>query len=72
MQELDEKAQKIRDAKDLQKSLDRYKKANGVLHYQGLFFMPEIILTKFINQHHNNPLAGYFSIDKTRGLIGRK
>ena len=25
-----------------------------------------------ISRHHNNPLAGHFSIDKTRELIGRK
>ena len=45
---------------------------NGVLHYQGLSYVPEIIQTKFISRHHNNPLAGHFVIEKIRELIARK
>ena len=43
-----------------------------MLHYQRLPFVPEIIRTKLISRHHDNPLAGHFSINKTRELIGRK
>ena len=34
--------------------------------------MPEIIKTKLISRHHDNPLAGYFGIDKTQELIAQK
>ena len=44
----------------------------GVLQYQGLPYVPEIIRSKVISCHHNNPLVGHFGIDKTRELIGRK
>ena len=27
---------------------------------------------ELISRHHDNPLAGYFGIDKTKDLIGRK
>ena len=45
---------------------------NGVLHYQGLPYVPEIIRIELISRHHNNPLAGHFGIEKTRDLIARK
>ena len=34
--------------------------------------MPEIIRTEMISQHHDNLLAGYFGINKTRKLVARK
>ena len=34
--------------------------------------MLEIIQTKIISQHHNDPPAGHFGVDKTRELIGQK
>ena len=67
LQESNEEAQKIRV-----EGLDGYKDVNGVLHYQGLPFVPEIIQTELISRHHNDPLTGHFGIDKTRELIGRK
>ena len=45
---------------------------NGVLHHQGLSYVPEIIRTQLINRHHDDPLAGHFGIEKTRELIARK
>ena len=51
---------------------DGYKEVDGVLHHQRLLFVPEVIRTKFISRHHNNPLASHFGIDKTRKLISRK
>ena len=44
----------------------------GVLQYQGLPYVPEIICSEVISCHHNDPLAGHFGIDKTRELVGRK
>ena len=35
---------------------------DGVLHHQGLPYVPKIIRAKFISRHHNDPLAGHFGI----------
>ena len=43
-----------------------------MLYHQGLLFVPEVIWTKLISRHHNNPLVSHFGINKTRELIGRK
>lgn len=32
-------------------------------------YIIEIIYLEVINHHHNDPLAGYFEINKTRELI---
>ncbi len=34
--------------------------------------MPEIVKTGLITRHHDDPLAGYFRIDKTQVLIAQK
>ena len=39
---------------------------NGVLYYQGLSYIPEIIQTELISIYHDNPLAGHFGIKKIR------
>ena len=44
----------------------------GVLQYQGLPYVPEIIRSEVISRHHDDPLAGHFGIDKTKKLVGRK
>ena len=44
----------------------------GVLEYQGLPYVPEIIRSEVISRHYDDPLAGHFGIDKTRELIGQK
>ena len=49
-----------------------WKNVEGVLQYQGLLYILEIICSKVINCHHNNSFTGYFGIDKTRELICRK
>ena len=67
LQESDEEAQQIRA-----EGLDGYEDVDGVLHHQGLPFVPEVIRTELISWHHDDPLAGHFGIDKTRELIGRK
>ncbi len=43
-----------------------------MLYHQRLSYMPEIVKTKLISRHHDDPLAGHFGIDKTRKLIARK
>ena len=45
---------------------------DGVLHHQGLPYVPEVIQTKFISRYHDNPLAGHFGIKKRYKLIARK
>ena len=49
-----------------------WKDVKGVLQYQRLPYVPEIIRFEVISRHHDDPLAGYFGIDKTRELVGRK
>ena len=49
-----------------------WEEVEGVLQYQGLPYVPEIIRSKVISRHHDDPLAGHFGIDKTRELAGRK
>ena len=34
--------------------------------------MPKIVYSKLISRHYNDLLAGYFRIDKTKKLIGKK
>ena len=43
-----------------------------MLHYQGLPYVSEIIRTELISRHHDNPLAGYFGIQKICKLVARK
>ena len=45
---------------------------DGVLHYQGLLYVPEIIRTKFISRYHDNLFVGHFGIERTRELIAWK
>ncbi len=43
-----------------------------MLYPQGLLYVPEIVRTKLISRHHNDPLAGHFRIDKIQELIAQK
>ena len=45
---------------------------DGIWHYQGLLYISEIIKTKLISMHHDDLLAGHFSIKKTQELVTRK
>ena len=45
---------------------------DGVLHHQGLPYVPEIIRTELINRLHDNSLASHFEIEKIQELIARK
>ena len=67
LQETDSKAQELR-----QQSWKSYKEVDSMFHYQGLSFIPKIIRVKLISRHHDDLLAGYFSIEKTRKLLAQK
>ena len=67
LQETDFKAQKLRE-----QGRESYKKVNGVLHHQGLPFVPKAIRIELISRHHDDPLAGHFGIEKTCKLLARK
>ena len=49
-----------------------WEEVEGVFQYQGLPYIPEIIRSKVISCHHDDPLAKHFGINKTRELVGRK
>ena len=67
LQAKDKKARKTRA-----ENSEGWDDINGVLHYQSLPYVSEIIRTKLICRHHNNPMAGHFGIEKTHELIARK
>ena len=52
--------------------MEGWEEVEGVLQYRGLPYVPEIIRSKVISRHHNDPLVGHFGIDKTRELVGQK
>ena len=51
---------------------DGYKDIDGVLHHQGLLFVPEAIQMELISRYYDDPLAGHFGIKKIRELLARK
>ena len=69
LQEKVEEKKRLRGFEDL---LENWEDVEGVLQYRGLLYVPEIICSKVISCHHNDPLAGHFGIDKTRELVGQK
>ena len=66
--EWDNKVQKIR----VERLKNGYEEIDRVLYHQRLPFIPEVIQTKLISQHHNDFLAGYFGVNKTNDFVGRK
>ena len=67
--EKNEEAKRLRGSAGL---LEDWEDVEGVLQYQGLPYVPEIIRSKVISRHHDDLLVGHFGIDKTRELVGRK
>ena len=59
LQETDFEAQKLR-----QQGRKDYKKVYGVLHHQGLPFVPKAIQIELISCHYNNVLKCHFGIKK--------
>ena len=74
LQAEDEQARKLRadQQPDQQLGQQGWDNINGMLHYQSLPYVPEIIRTELISRHHDNPLADHFGIKKTRELIAQK
>lgn len=62
------KAEKIQ-SKDL---LEGWKDVEGVLHHQGLLYIPKIISSEMTSGYQNDLSADHFGINKTRELIVRK
>lgn len=48
-----------------------WEEIEGVLLHQSLPYVPAIIWTELISRHHDNLLATYFGIQKTRDLIAQ-
>ena len=69
LQEKDEETKRLRGSASLLKD---WEDVEEVLQYQKLPYVSEIIRSKLINCHHNDPLAGHFGIDKTKRLVRRK
>ena len=69
LQESDKEAKLLRGSATLPEG---WEDVEGVLQYQRLPYVPEIIRSEVISCHHDDPLAGHFGIDKTRELVGRK
>ena len=69
LQENDEEAKRLGGSIGLSED---WEDVEGVLQYRRLPYVPKIICSEVISCHHNDPLAGHFSIDKTRELVGRK
>lgn len=65
LQAEDKKARNIR-SQSLKNSQEEIEE---VLNWKIFSYLPEIIRTKIINRHHNDPLESYFGINKTRELI---
>ena len=67
LQETNREGQELR-----QQKANGYKEIDEILHYQGLPFVPKAIWTELISRHHDDPLAGHFSIGKTRKFLAQK
>ncbi len=61
LQDDDKEAKKMR-SKGLSED---WKDIEQVLYYQNLLYIPKVICSELINRYHDNPLIGYFSIEKT-------
>ena len=70
LQAEDEQARKLRA--DQQLGQQGWDDIDGVLHHQGLPYVPEIIRTELISRHHDDPLASHFGIKKIHELVAQK
>ena len=69
LQEKDKEAKCLRGSAGLPED---WEDVEGVLQYQRLPYVPEIICSKMISCHHDDSLAGHFAIHKTKELVGQK
>ena len=67
LQKSDPEAQELKYKEQL---LNVWEDIDGILHYQRLPFVLEVIQRELISRHHNDPLPGHFGVDKTRELVG--
>ena len=51
---------------------ENWEDSDGILHHQGLPYVPEIIRIGLISRHHDNLLADHFGIKKIQELVARK
>ena len=68
LQAEDQVARKMSE-KDLKKG---WKEIDGVLYRKGRPYLLEIIRTKIISRHHDEPLAGHFGVEKPWEWVARK
>ena len=52
--------------------LEGWEDVKGVIQYEELPYVSEIIRSEVISCHHDDLFIGHFDIDKARELIGRK
>ena len=71
LQELQSKDKQVRKFRAEQPVKD-WQDIEDVLHHQGLPYFSEIIRTELISRHHDNLIAGHFSIKKTREFVAQK
>ena len=69
LQKKNEEAKRLRGFADLPEDGED---VEGVLQYQRLPYVPEIIRSEVISRHHNDLVVGHFGINKTRELVDRK
>ena len=67
LQEANCKAQKL-----MQQKANGYEKIDEIFYHQSLPLVSKAIQTELISRHHNNLLAGHFSIKKTCKLLAQK
>ena len=70
LQDNNEEAKALRS--DITGLLEGWKNDEEVLQYRDLAYVPEIICSKMISYHYNNPLAKHFGINKTQKLVAKK
>ena len=70
LQAEDKQARKLRA--DQQLGQQGWEDIDGMLHYQSLPYVSEIIRTELINRHYDKPLAGLFGIEKIHELVAQK
>ena len=63
----DNQTQKIK----VKKLRRNWKNSDGILHHQGLFYVPKIIKTELITRHYDNPLVSHFGIEKMQERVAR-
>ena len=66
LQEKNEEAKRLKGSVGLPEDWEDVK---GVLQYQRLPYVSEIIRSKVISRHHNDLLAGHFGIDRQESWL---